>query len=154
MHMQQRALRGALISFLILAEPAALAAQEIRPAHHREVQSAVFAGASLTLPLGHERASRPRARLQLSTIHTSRDLQSASPQRTYVTQGLELGLSRSGRLDFSIGGRNGEELQRRLGVKDDTTTWIIVGGVAVVAIVVVALATSGGCLAPSMTRDC
>lgn len=152
--MNQWALRAALITSLITAQQGALAAQDIRPTHQIERQSAVFAGGSLTIPLGEARTRRPRARLQLSTIHTSRDVQSASPQRTYVTQGVELGLSRAGAIDLYIGGRNSEELERRLGVRGDTTTWIIVGGVAVAVIVLVALASSGGCLAPSMTRDC
>lgn len=152
--MNHWALRAALITSLMTAEQAALAAQDIRPTHQMERHSAVLAGGTLTLPFGEARASRPRARLQLSTIHTSRETQSASPQRTYVTPGLELGLLRSGRVDFSIGGRSSVELERRLGAKGGTTTWIIVGGVAIAVIVLVALRSSGGCLAPSMTRDC
>lgn len=154
MRVKQAALRGALISMFLLAEQSALAAEDIGLLQQRETRTAVFAGGSLTLPFGQSRSSRPRARLQLSTIHTSRDVQSTSPQRTYVAPGLELGLSRSAGLDFSLGGRSSRELERRLGAKGDTTTWIIVGGIAVAVIVVVALASSGGCLAPSMTEDC
>lgn len=152
--MKQAALCGALISSLILAEQSALAAQDIRPAHHREVQSAVFAGGSLTIPLGQGGASAPRARLQLSTVHISRDMQLASPQRTSLTPGLQLGFSGKGSPNFYVGGQNSKELERRLGVKGDTTTWVIVGGVVVILIVAVAVGSSGGCLFPSMKRDC
>ena len=152
--MKQGAVRAALISCLILAEPAALAAQDFGPGHRAEVQSAVFAGGSLTIPLGQTRSSRPRARLQLTAIHTSRDARSVSPQRSRPTGGLELGLTRTGRADFTVGGQNSRELERRLGVNGGTTTWLIVGGVVVALVVVVALASSGGCLSPSMTEDC
>ena len=152
--MKQGAVRAALISCLILAEPGALAAQDIGSGHRAEVQSAVFAGGSVVIPLGQTRSSRPRARLQLTTIHTSRDARSASPLRSAPRGGLELGFSRTGRANFLVGRQNSADLERRLGVNGDTTTWLIVGGVAVALIVVVALASSGGCLAPSMSDDC
>ena len=153
--MKQGAVHAALISCLILAEPGALAAQDIGFGHRAEVQSGVFAGGSVTIPLGQTRASRPRARLQLTTIHTSRDARSVSPSRSRPPSGgLELGLSRTGRANLYVGGQNSREMERRLGVNGGSSTWLIVGGVVVALVVVVALASSGGCLGPSMTDDC
>ena len=155
--MKRAAVSASLTAMLIMMTQPCFAAEDIRLSHNSERRSAVFAGANVIIPLGRpaSKAPRaPRASLQLTTIHTYRDTGTASPQGSYRNPGLEMALSRTSAPGFLVGGQNAEEIERRLELNGDTTTWVIVGGIAVILIVVVGLASSGGCLGPSMEKDC
>lgn len=92
-----------------------------------------FAGVNLKLPFGvREKAS---ARLQLAPVYQDRDAMGGT-LRSSIGPGLELGLRREGQLAYFVAGRDIAAERERLNMSGSTTTWIIIGGVVVLAIIV------------------
>ena len=139
--------RVATFSFLMLAAQPCYSADDIRDIGNPHRVSAAFAGANVSLALGRGGHPRPAARLQLGVTHTYPDTRSAAPTQMHRFSGFELGASTNGEPIFYLGGQDVRNVEQRLGVKGSTGTVLIVGGV-LVALVVVALMSSGGQLSP------
>lgn len=103
-------------------------------------QSSAFAGLTVRVPLGRSGATGPSARLQLTTIHERRDSRGGilSSQRA---EGVELGLDRRGRAAYYVGGEDVRKIDERLNAKGKTT-WIVVGGVLLLVVVLAAVASA------------
>ena len=133
---------GLAAAALLVAQPC-LAAEDLGDAGPMQRKSAAFGGFTIRVPIGKAGAARPSARLQLTTSHSVWDGRYGSPVRTVRPPGLELGIGEAGRPSLHIGGRSAAEVERKLQLGASTgTTLLIVGGVAVAAIVLIAVASS------------
>jgi hypothetical protein len=93
------------------------------------------------MPLDEGRSRRPTARLQLTTMTSSRD--SAGAVTSRFARGVELGADRQGRAALSIGGQDVRQAEERLGIGGSTgTTLLIVGGVVLVVAVLATVAAA------------
>jgi hypothetical protein len=128
--MKNRAYSIAAAAVAMIAVTPCLAAQDVRDTGSSELRSAAFAGANLRMPLG-TKAARPTARLQLTTIHSFEDRQSASATRTYRAPGLELGFATKRGAAMFINGQDVAQTKRKLGINGSTNTLLIIGGVIV-----------------------
>lgn len=122
---------------MLTAQPC-LAADAFNTAAPGERRSAGFAGVQVKLPIGTGRTERPSARLQLGMVHQYRDAGGSGLVRTARSPGLEFGLDRRGHASFLAGGRELRLPEQRLNAKGSTTTWLIVGGVVVLGVIVLA----------------
>ena len=130
----------AIAALLALASQPCLAADDFRDLGAGERRSSAFAGVRLRLPLGAENPERPSARLQVASFHEYRDATGAMV-RGHRSQGVEIGLARTGAPALFIGGRDVAAERRRLEAKGSTgTTLLIVGGVILVVVVLAAVA--------------
>lgn len=120
-----------------VAQPC-LAADAFQHGAADERRSAGFAGLQVKLPIGTGRSETPSARFQLSMIHQYRGTSGSGIARTERAPGLELGLDRRGQPSFHAGGQPLRLPEQRLNAKGSTTTWLIVGGVVVLGVVVLA----------------
>ena len=118
---------------LAMAATPAVAADDVAASHTSERRIGAFAGATFTIPFNRRGAAAPEARLQLTMLHRITDRGSASPTRTIVSDGLALGLSRSGQVGLSLRGRTISELRQQLGFNGSTTP-LIVGGAVLLGI--------------------
>ena len=103
-------------------------------------QSSAFAGVTVRLPFGGGPERKPTARLRVTSFHDYRDARGATVQ-SHRPAGLELGLTGLGKPAFYVGGQRLAETDPRLHGKGKTT-WIVVGGVIVLAVVVLASVAS------------
>jgi hypothetical protein len=120
---------------LLAASSPTLAAvdyRDVEPARHH---AAAFAGASVRLPLGTERA-RPTARLQLTMSHAFAGRPSAAPAPTFRAAGLEFGASPSMKPTLYANGVDVGQVKRRLGFNGSTASTILIVGAVVLAGVV------------------
>lgn len=131
---------GALVAAAIFAIQPCAAAEDFTGFNSSERRSAAFGGLNVRIPLSHSTKVKPRARLQLSTVHHLRDSRSGEV-RTFRPAGLELGASKAGAPALYLNGQNSADAQKRLGIGGAGTTLLVVGGVLLV-LVVVALASS------------
>jgi hypothetical protein len=126
---------------------AALAAQACRAAPLQagpfDRGPSAFAGIHLRVPLGVDEG-RPQVRLQLASGFSMRDARTGATE-TFRSDGLEVGLGRSGKPALYLNGQSSRDLPVKLGVKGSTgTTLLIVGGVLVVLVLVAAAAGGAG----------
>ena len=132
---------GAAALLATAAQPC-LAAEDLRDDGSPLHRTSAFAGGSVRMALGGDKAARkPTARLQMGFTHSYRDLRSASPGRTVRIASLELGASDMGKPTFYMGGRTTKELGRKLGLSDAAA--IGIGAVAVLGLAAIAFAASG-----------
>lgn len=132
-----KASAAATAAILLCAQPC-LAADDFRSLGATERRSGAFAGMTVRMPLDRQRA-KPTARLQLTTVHQSYDRSSGLSGRTIMPAGLELGLGRSAKPTLFVGGRSTADIEEKLHVKGSSgTTILIVGGVLLLAVVVLA----------------
>ena len=140
MPFRKYAAAGIAAAAMIAAQPCA-AADDFRERRAPETRSGGFAGISLRMPLDEGRSRRPTARLQLTTVTSSRD--SAGAVTTRFARGVEFGADRRGRAALSIGGQDVRQAEERLGVGGSTgTTLLIVGGVVLVVFVLASVAAA------------
>ncbi|HEX8192161.1 MAG TPA: hypothetical protein VF552_04610 [Allosphingosinicella sp.] len=131
---------GIAAAAMLFAQPCA-AADDWRERRAPETRSGGFAGISLRMPLDEGRARRPTARLQLTTMTSTREAGGAVATR--FAPGVELGADRRGRAALSIGGQDVRQAEERLGVGGSTgTTLLIVGGVVLVVFVLASVAAA------------
>ncbi|HZF94369.1 MAG TPA: hypothetical protein VEZ20_05790 [Allosphingosinicella sp.] len=130
---------GIAAAAILAAQPCA-AADDFRDRRAPETRSGGFAGISLRMPLDEGRSRRPTARLQLTTMTSSRDAAGAVTFR--FARGVELGADRRGRAALSIGGQDVRGAEERLGIGGSTTTLLIVGGVVLVVAVLATVAAA------------
>jgi hypothetical protein len=134
---------AAFAAALAVAAQPCLAADDIRNIGFTEQRMAAFAGATLRVPLGTERAPRPSLRLQLTPSYQLRDPASGAV-RSLRPEGVELGLA-AGRPSFFVAGQPARGIERRMNVGGSTgTTLLIVGGVVVAVVLVAALSIPPG----------
>jgi hypothetical protein len=105
-----------------------------------ERQSAAFAGATVRVPFGGGADRKASARLRVTSFHDYRDVRGAVVQ-SHRPAGLELGFTGLLKPAVFVGGRPLAQAEPRLHGKGKTT-WIVVGGVVVLAIVVLASVAS------------
>ena len=133
--------------FMLSAQPC-VAAQGLRDLGAREIGSGerrtgTFAGMNVRMALGGRAAARPTARLQLGMTHSYGNPHSGMPTQTTRLASFELGASRAGKPALFMGGQEVGEVQKKLGIGGSTgTALLVVGGVAVVALVLLAAARS------------
>lgn len=133
-----------LLSSVLCAQSAAAATLGVVPGAGVEVRSESFAGLNVTLPLGGAR-QKAAARLQVTRMARTWDPHFGAPLRTYHPKGLEIGLNKKGTPALYLEGRSASEIQQKLGVRGDTgTVLLIVGGVALLVILVVAAKETAG----------
>lgn len=121
---------AAAVAVLGLGATPCMAAGDLFQVGNGEHRVAAFAGANLRLSLGGTERAKPSARLQLTTIHSYEDRQSASPTRTYRAAGLELGMAGTKNPGFFMMGQDVSQLKRKLGVNGSSSTLWIIGGIA------------------------
>jgi hypothetical protein len=129
---------AAFAAALAAAVQPCLAADDIRIAGFTEQRMAAFAGATLRVPLGTERAHRPSLRLQLAPSYQQRDPASGAV-RSLRPEGVELGLA-AGRPSFFVAGQRPSGIERRMNLGSTETTLLVVGGVAVAVLILAAVA--------------
>ncbi|HEY0013575.1 MAG TPA: hypothetical protein VGB79_12085 [Allosphingosinicella sp.] len=131
---------GIAAAAMLAAQPCA-AADDFRERRAPETRSGGFAGISLRMPLDEGRSRRPTARLQLTTMMSSRD--PAGAVTTRFAPGVQLGADRQGRAALSIGGQDVRQAEERLGIGGSTgTTLLVVGGVVLVVFVLASVAAA------------
>ena len=124
---------------MLLAQPC-LAASAFDRGGAGERRSGAFVGLSARLPLGTARPARPSLRLRLAGADAPRSAIGAdAPGRG--APGLEIGLGRSGSPVYFIGGQELRQAESARQAKS-STTWLIVGGVAVLVLVLAAVASA------------
>lgn len=136
--------RVAAVLFLTIGAQPGIASERSGSSLSGEHRSGVFAGAALTVPFGRGTAARPRAGLRLTTTHQYRDGRSAEIEQRYRNPALELRFSGSGNPRIYVAGQSAAEMERRLGV-NGSTTWLIVGGVAVILVAAIVLSNGNDC---------
>lgn len=139
---------AALMSLCLCAQPA-LAAQDQRIGQSAETRTAAFAGASVRLPFGGRQAARPQTHLQLGMRSISTDPQSAAPLRARNVPAVELGLGNRERFNLYLAGQSRADIERRLGVRGNSTvTYVFGAALLVVGLIVITslddLGDSGG----------
>lgn len=139
---------AALISASLCAQPA-LAAQDQRLAPSTETRTAAFAGATFRAPFGGRQAARPQTRLQLGMRSISTDAQSAAPLRARHVPAVELGIAGRERGTLHLAGQSRADIERRLGVRGNSTvTYVFGAALLVVGLIVITslddLGDSGG----------
>jgi hypothetical protein len=97
-----------------------------------------FAGAAVTLPFASKGRLAPDARLQFSPTYTAYDMRAVKRVERRGS-GVELGLRGEGKIDLRLSGQRPADIKRRLGFKG-STGYIVVGGLLLVALVLVAAA--------------
>ncbi len=128
---------AAAAALLLLSAQPCLAADDFRSTGAVDRRSGAFAGMTVRLPVGQQEA-KPIARLQLTTVHQSYDRESRLSGRSVRPAGLELGLSGAAKPTFYVGGRSAADIEKKLHMKGSNTTLLIVGGVVVLAVLVLA----------------
>ena len=118
---------------LMLCASPCMAAEDFRDFGSGERRSAAFAGANLRLEMGRSVAV-PTARLQLAMMHSYEDRQSPARNRKSGGRGLELGLTGFSKGALFLNGREAKPVQPKLGLGGGSTTFLIVGGVAVAVV--------------------
>lgn len=132
---------GAFIALTAVATQPCAAADDFRDIGGTERRSAVYGGATVRIPLGGAGRTKPSARLQLTSIHTSRN-ESSGAVRTFRPAGIELGAAGKGAPTLFINGQSSAEVEKKLGIGGSTvTTVLIVGGILLVLAVVAAANT-------------
>ena len=131
-------------AMLVLAAQPCLAAEDIRNQVDMERRSAMFAGATMRLPLGPAAAHRPSVRLQLTARYTN-ESHAAAPTIVAQPAGFEFGATRSGAPSFYIGGLSLRQFQRRISAAQDDdgqsdsdrnlTGAMILGGLVIAGII-------------------
>ena len=125
-----------------MAAQPCLAADDMRDAGAGERRSSAFAGLSVKVPVGRSGGSRETtARLQISTVHETRDARSGSV-RSFRPAGLELGLGAKGKAALYLNGQETKAIERKLGIGGSTTTLIVIGGIVVLVLIVAAAASA------------
>ena len=141
--MTNRAFYAAATALFMLSAQPCLAAQDLRELGGGERRTGTFAGMNVRMALGGRAASKPTARLQLGMTHSYRNQQSGMHPQTTRVASLEFGASRSGKPSLFLGGQEVGDAQKKLGIGGSTgTALLVVGGVAVVALVLLAAARS------------
>ena len=125
MPMMRKAAACALV--MLVAQPC-LAAE---PAGER--QTSAFGGVTVRVPFGGGPEHKASARLRVTSFHDYRDVRGATLQ-SHRPAGLELGLTSLGKPAVYVGGQRLAQPDPRLNGKGKTT-WLIVGGVVVLAVV-------------------
>jgi hypothetical protein len=120
-----------LAAGLLAAQPCIAASDFV------ERRPAAFAGLNFKAPIGDAKASRPTARLQLTTSYDFRDSRNGAVE-TVKSPGLEFGMGKKGKPTLFLNGQDSAQIRERMNAGGSTTTWVIVGGVAVLALVVLA----------------
>lgn len=129
---------AALAVLLLAAQPCA-AAEDLRGTGAAQPRTAPFVGLGLGLPLSGGKKAGPSARLQFTPARIA----GGNFARAGAAPGLELGLARTGKPAFYIGGRPTADIGRRLNMGGKTgTALIVVGGLVV--LVLIAAAVAGG----------
>lgn len=132
---------AACAALALVAQPCG-AAEVVSPVAAGERHSSAFAGLNLRLPLGRAgEKEKPSARLQLSMTHEYRDVTGATLRR-HQSRGLELGLGSKGSPAYFVGGQKMSEKDARLRLSGGKTTWLVVAGAVVLAVVVLAAVAS------------
>lgn len=138
--MQKAARIGTILAAgMLVAQPCA--ASGFQEAQETSRQSSAFVGLNLRLPLGQVRTAKPTLRLQFTTSQTVRDQRTGATE-TFKADGLEIGGMKGGKLTFYLNGESATEMQNRLNVGGANGTLIIVGGVVLVAVLVLAASAS------------
>lgn len=124
---------------LIAAQP--VAGAELVDGNRIEQRNGAFAGATFTVRLGggSEGSSPARLGLGISRVQLRSASAAARVDRIH-TPGLELALA-GGKPRLMIGGEGARAAQTRLGMRDSTTTLLVVGGITVAVLGIVLLAT-------------
>jgi hypothetical protein len=125
---------------LLLAAQPCLAAE--LPARDGSRHSGVFAGAFAKLPLGSKATARDEGRVgfRLGASHVYRGAHAGLGERRIEADFVEIGMFGSGRKSLTLGGRQlvGTDGKLRLADEDGSgggvSTWVIVGGVVVLAL--------------------
>jgi hypothetical protein len=131
---------GAAVALSLTAQPAGAAAATIT-SYTTESRTAAFAGVQLRLPIGQGAHARPTARLQLSSAYYTRQ-QSGSFVQSRKGSVLELGADNGGKPALFINGHQTRDIQQKVNMSGTTKTVLIVGGVLLVAVVVLAAVAS------------
>ena len=128
---------GALLAVTVaFAQPAA-AAGDFPQTGFSDQRPAAFGGFTVRVPLGQAATAKPEARLQLTTYKMGSG--KASPLRSFNRNGLELGMSKTGKPMLFSGGQNTAAVQQKMGLST-TTTLVIVGGIVLVVVILAAVA--------------
>jgi hypothetical protein len=120
-----------LLAALVIGPHPVAAAEDRRDLAASQARSAPFLGAAFSIPLGGSGTRAPTARLQLSPAYLS----GAGPR---AGTGIEFIIGKSGKPALAIAGRSTTEMERQLGFKRSTGTYIVVGGAVLLLLVVVA----------------
>lgn len=130
---------ASLAAGMLISQPCAASNPEDGQSMLR--QSGAFAGLNVRLPLGQTQKSKPTARLQFTTSQTLRNERTGAIH-TFKAQGLEIGSTKSGKLNLYLNGRSTVEAQNKINVGGAGTTLLIVGGVLLVGVLVAAASAS------------
>jgi hypothetical protein len=136
---------------LSVGQPAS-AAQEIGHGGRAIVGTGGFAGVNVRLGFRNG-AVDPIARLRLGISHLSSDGGPASTLRLQHGSAVELGFSRLGGADLFVGGQKLRDMQSRFGLTPASTSLFIVGGLALGAVAVAAMAGGDSESTPERPRS-
>lgn len=127
---------AALAALLLAAQPC-VAADDLGGTGAAQPRTAPFVGIGLSLPLSGGANASPSARLQFTPARMA----GGNFARAGAAPGLELGLAKTGKPAFYIGGRPTADLGRRLNMGGKTgTALIVVGGIVVLVLIAAAVA--------------
>lgn len=127
---------AALAVLLLAAQPCA-AADDFRGTNAAQPRTAPFVGIGLSLSLSGSARARPSARLQFTAARPA----GGNFARAGAAPGIELGLAKTGKPAFYIGGRPTADLGRRLNLGGSKgTILIVVGGIVVLVLIAAAVA--------------
>ena len=119
------------IAAMTISTSSAAAAQEFGSPVPTLTRSAAFVGAQARLSLGTAKPTLPVARLTAGMTNLSFSQQGALVNRPIGTT-FELGISRTGRTDFYVGGHRYSDLKAKLGIAPVGIAVLAIGGLAVV----------------------
>ena len=132
--MQRVVLISTLAAMMTAATPS-LAAPDYRETAGATTRHAAFIGAQARLDLGSRKPTLPVARLTAGTTNLGLNHQGTLMSRPIGTT-FELGLSRTGRADFFVGGQRYSDMKAKLGIAPLGAALLAVGSLAVGAAVV------------------
>ncbi|HEX8624691.1 MAG TPA: hypothetical protein VF782_06390 [Allosphingosinicella sp.] len=125
---------AAAFALLFLAAQPCAAADDLRDSNPIQRRTAPFAGIGLSLPLSGPARAKPSARLQFTAARPA----GGTFGRGGAAPGIELGLAKTGKPAFYIGGRPTADLGRRLDLGGSKGTILIVVGAIVVLVLIAA----------------
>ena len=138
-------LAGGLAGIALAARPCLAAEDMISDRNGLEVRRDSFAGLNVSMAFGGAKPRQATARLQLTSVTKVWGPYSSGSVQTHRPRGLELGFDKAAAPVFYVGGQDTATLEQKLGVRGRTgTVLLIVGGVALIVLLVVAAKETAG----------
>jgi hypothetical protein len=142
---------SALAAMMTAATPS-LAAPDYRETAGATTRHAAFIGAQARLSLGSRKPTLPVARLTAGTTNLGLTNRGTLMSRPIGTT-FELGLSRTGRADFFVGGHRYYEMKTKLGIAPVGAALLAVGSLVVGAAVVASGSSGSSGQAPEQKKQ-